>query len=63
MQMNGGKLVSVVLIMQSETDVGSELPEPLTSFDVTPPGLVANNNNNVHLSCAHQRPERSHDTY
>ena len=20
-------------------------------------------NNNVHLSCAHQRPERSHDTY
>ena len=19
--------------------------------------------NNVHLSCAHQRPERSHDTY
>ena len=24
---------------------------------------VYNNNNNVHLSCAHQRPERSHDTY
>ena len=22
-----------------------------------------NNNHNVHLSCAHQRPERSHDTY
>ena len=22
-----------------------------------------NNNNNIHLSCAHQRPERSHDTY
>ena len=22
-----------------------------------------NNNNNVHLSCAHQCPERSHDTY
>ena len=22
-----------------------------------------NNNNNVNLSCAHQRPERSHDTY
>ena len=22
-----------------------------------------NNNNNVHLSCAHQRPERSYDTY
>ena len=22
-----------------------------------------NNNNNVHLSCAHQGPERSHDTY
>ena len=21
------------------------------------------NNNNVQLSCAHQRPERSHDTY
>ena len=21
------------------------------------------NNNNVHLSCAHQRPERSHDTH
>ena len=21
------------------------------------------NNNNVHLSCAHQRAERSHDTY
>ena len=21
------------------------------------------NNNNVHLSCAHQRPERSHNTY
>ena len=25
--------------------------------------LVLNNNNNVHLSCAHQRPERSRDTY
>ena len=23
----------------------------------------SSNNNNVHLSCAHQRPERSHDTY
>ena len=23
----------------------------------------SNNNNNVHLSCAHRRPERSHDTY
>ena len=22
-----------------------------------------NNNNNVHLLCAHQRPERSHNTY
>ena len=22
-----------------------------------------NDNNNLHLSCAHQRPERSHDTY
>ena len=22
-----------------------------------------NNNNNVHLSRAHERPERSHDTY
>ena len=22
-----------------------------------------NDNNNVHLSCAHQRPERSHETY
>ena len=21
------------------------------------------NNNKVHLSCAHQRPERAHDTY
>ena len=25
--------------------------------------MIINNNNNVHLSCAHQRPERSHDTY
>ena len=24
---------------------------------------LMNNNNNIHLSCAHQRPERSHDTY
>ena len=40
MQINGEKLVSVVLVMQSETDVGSELPEPLISFDVTPPGLA-----------------------
>ena len=24
---------------------------------------VGINNNNVHLSCAHQRPERLHDTY
>ena len=23
---------------------------------------VNNNNNNVYLSCAHQRPERSHDS-
>ena len=31
------------------------------------PKLIAqkdnNNDNNIHLSCAHQRPERSHDTY
>ena len=26
-------------------------------------GHSNNNNNNVHLSCAHQCPERSHDTY
>ena len=26
-------------------------------------GSRCNNNNNVHLSFAHQRPERSHDTY
>ena len=26
-------------------------------------GHVTEYNNNVHLSCAHQRPERSHDTY
>ena len=26
-------------------------------------GFIINNNNNVHLSCAHQCPERSHDTY
>ena len=25
--------------------------------------VIAIHNNNVHLSCAHQRPERSHDTY
>ena len=25
--------------------------------------LLLHNNNNVHLSCAHQRPEHSHDTY
>ena len=25
--------------------------------------LWINNNDNVYLSCAHQRPERSHDTY
>ena len=25
--------------------------------------VVGCNNNNVHLSCAHQRHERSHDTY
>ena len=35
-----------------------ELPSLLTS------GLsFTYNNNNVHLSCAHQRPQRSHDTY
>ena len=27
-----------------------------------PPRLYSNNND-VHLSCAHQRPKRSHDTY
>ena len=25
--------------------------------------FMHNNNNNVHLPCAHQHPERSHDTY
>ena len=25
--------------------------------------IIYNNNNSVHLSCAHQCPERSHDTY
>ena len=25
--------------------------------------LNNNSDNNVHLSCSHQRPERSHDTY
>ena len=35
-------------------------------LDIGQPSIteVANNNcNNLHLSCAHQRPERSHDTY
>ena len=32
-------------------------PHSTTTFN------VYNNNNNVHCSCAHQRPERSHDTY
>ena len=27
------------------------------------PVCITDNNNNVHLSCAHQQPERSHDTY
>ena len=27
------------------------------------PVTKCGDNNNVHLSCAHQRPERSHDTY
>ena len=27
------------------------------------PGMRVNNNNNVHLSCTHQHPDRSHDTY
>ena len=27
------------------------------------PVLTNDNDNNAHLSCAHQRPERSHDTY
>ena len=35
--------------------------------DTTRLGLGMNpqqdDNNNVHLSCAYQRPERSHDTY
>ena len=26
-------------------------------------GGHVNNNNNVHVSCAHQRPEHSHDIY
>ena len=33
----------------------------LTSMEVRRP--IRDNNNNVHLSCAHQCPERSHDTY
>ena len=33
-------------------------------FTVFPGGRrIQSNNNNVHLSCTHQRPERSHDTY
>ena len=35
----------------------------LTSMEVRRPIRDNNNNNNVHLSCAHQCPERSHDTY
>ena len=29
----------------------------------SPTKTIYNNNNNVHLSCVHQRPERPHDTY
>ena len=39
MQMKDGKLVMPETVMPLETDVGSELP--LTSFDVTQPGLAA----------------------
>ena len=49
-------------------------PQPLHPVVLVPdqperevPALSAGrwlfNDNNVHLSCAHQRPERSHDTY
>ena len=40
--------------------VCSDLPHTLAQFFDS---VKDNNNNNVHLSCAHQRPERSHDTY
>ena len=32
-----------------------------TNWAIPAPSVY--DNNNVHLSCAHQRPERSHDTY
>ena len=50
--------------LQEEGDLMIRVKEP-------PAGPVScagswyhyNNNNNVHLSCAHQHPERSRDTY
>ena len=35
----------------------------LVTYKSHPSGNRTYNNNNVHLSCAHQGPERSHDTY
>ena len=35
----------------------------LSKINIAPAAPDNNNNNNVHLSCAHQRPKRSHDTY
>ena len=36
---------------------------PALKFPGVKFSVDANNNNNVHLSCAHRRPDRSHDTY
>ena len=42
----------------------SRVPSPPSpQCPTSTPRRRDNNNNNVHLSCAHQRPERSHDTY
>ena len=48
-----------------DTDVHTVLQLRLATDSVTsdPVEVVLINNNNVHLSRAHQRPERSHDTY
>ena len=47
-----------ITILQGLHNGGSHVAD---QFKIGEPSSL--NNNNVHLSCAHQRPERSHDTY
>ena len=63
-QMIQAKMADMYTVLNASRSYTYNVARALDQGQILPNvRLPYNINNNVHLSCIHQRPERSHDTY